>query len=133
MKCVLVVDSTLPRGLAANAAAVLAATLGARLPGLVGNDLPDADGGSHPGLVTVPLPVLAADTEALRDLRERAVAVPDLVCVDFSRLAQQCRRYDEYADLLAATPGQDLAYLGVGLAGPAKAVTRLTGSLPCCR
>ncbi len=133
MKCVLVIDAGLPRGLAANAAAVLAATLGARVPDLVGRDLPDADGADHPGIVVVPLPVLAADTDALRELRQRAAAVPDLVCVDFSRLAQQCRRYDEYADLLAATPGQSLDYVGVGLAGPAKAVNKLTGSLPCCR
>src|SRR5918992_2780684 len=40
-RCVIVVDEDLPAGLAANAAAVLALTLGAREPELVGADFVD--------------------------------------------------------------------------------------------
>ena len=47
-RCVIVVDESLPAGLAANAAAVLALTLGAREPDLVGADFVDADAQPHP-------------------------------------------------------------------------------------
>ena len=59
-RCVIVVDEDLAPGLAANAAAVLALTLGATVDGLVGPDLVDADGDVHPGLFAAGLPVLGA-------------------------------------------------------------------------
>src|SRR3954470_22743403 len=68
-RCVIVVDADLPPGLAANAAAVLALTLGAREPALAGADLVDADGREHPGLIPIGLPVLKAPRAALVDLR----------------------------------------------------------------
>ena len=56
----IVVDADLAPGLAGNAAAVLAVTLGATVDGLVGPDLVDADGDVHPGLFSAGLPVLGA-------------------------------------------------------------------------
>jgi len=50
-RCVIVVDAALPPGRAANAAAVLALTLGKRHPHLVGADITNADGDVHFGLV----------------------------------------------------------------------------------
>ena len=58
-RCVIVVDESLPAGLAANAAAVLALTLGAREPDLVGADFVDADAQPHPGLIPIGLPSCA--------------------------------------------------------------------------
>ena len=55
-----VVDEALAPGLAANAAAVMAMTLGAKLPALVGEDFADGAGERHPGLITTGLPVLRA-------------------------------------------------------------------------
>jgi hypothetical protein len=49
-RCAIVIDADLAPGLAANAAAVLALTLGATVDGIVGPDLVDADGEVHPGL-----------------------------------------------------------------------------------
>ena len=57
-RCVIVIDEELPPGLAANAAAVLALTLGAIEPALVGAEFLDADEGAHPGLIPTGLPVL---------------------------------------------------------------------------
>ena len=56
----IVVDADLAPGLAANAAAVLAVTLGATVDGLAGPDLVDADGDVHAGLFEKGLPVLGA-------------------------------------------------------------------------
>src|SRR5512132_3461303 len=72
VRCVIVVDEALPPGLAANAAAMVALTLGATVDGLPGADLVDADGNTHPGLVADGIPILAASREQLPDLRARA-------------------------------------------------------------
>jgi hypothetical protein len=61
----MVIDGDLPRGLAVNAAGVLAVTLGRRIEGIVGPDVSDAFGEPHAGLVNVPIPVLAADAETV--------------------------------------------------------------------
>ncbi|HTJ98435.1 MAG TPA: DUF2000 family protein, partial [Bordetella sp.] len=52
-RCVVVVDKQLPAGRAANAAAVLALTIGQRYPALVGQPLVDASGVEHPGLIPI--------------------------------------------------------------------------------
>jgi hypothetical protein len=48
---VVVLDRELPKGLAANAAAILALTLGVPRPALVGEDFEDAAGGTQLGLL----------------------------------------------------------------------------------
>ena len=49
-RCVVVVDEALAPGLAANAAAVVAMTLGTRVPELLGEDYEDGGGSRHAGL-----------------------------------------------------------------------------------
>ena len=73
-RCVIVVDESLPPGLAANAAAVLALTLGAREPALVGADLVDADDRSHPGLFPTACRCSRRRARRSRELREPAAA-----------------------------------------------------------
>ena len=68
-----VVDESLAPGLAANAAAVMAMTLGAKLPDLIGADFEDGGRWRHPGLITAGLPVLRAPADELPALRARAV------------------------------------------------------------
>ena len=133
-KTVIVVNDDLPAGLVANAAAVLALTLGRRIDGLIGPDLKDASGQVHAGITTVPLPVLRANDGVLRRIRDEAGGNGGaLLIVDFTDAAQQTRTYDEYTRRLAGTAGDDLSYLGVALHGPAKVVNRFTGSLPLVR
>ena len=127
-RCVIVVDDALPPGRAANAAAVLALTLGAREPALVGADLVDADDDVHPGLIPTGLPVLRATRAELGDLRVRAGAA-GLRVVDFPAFGQQTNDYDEVRDAVARTPTAALEYIGVAVHGPRRAVGRLTGRL----
>ena len=43
-KCVIVMDENLPSGIIANTAAILGITMGMKMPDVVGNDVPDAEG-----------------------------------------------------------------------------------------
>ena len=82
-----------------------------------------------------PVPVLAGGPEVFQTLRRR-LAEPefsDVAAVDFTDLAQSCRTYDEWTARAAATPEEDLRYVGLALWGPKKKVDRLTGSLPLLR
>lgn len=131
-RCVIVVDQELPPGLAANAAAVLALTLGAREPALAGAEFVDGDAQPHPGLIPIGLPVLTAPRARLTDLRGRAAAA-GLGVVDFPTLGQQTNDYDEFRSRVAATPAADLEYLGLAVYGERRPVGRLTGNLPLLR
>lgn len=133
VKCALVLARDLPTGLAVNAAAVLAATLGRRVPGLVGPDVLDGSGQTHLGLTRLPLPILEADRLALSTLRDEALARADLLVVDFTEVAQHARTYPDYEAKLLALPAAELGYLGIALYGPRKLIAKLTGQLPLLR
>ena len=129
-KCVMVLDAGLPVGLAVNAAAVLAVTVGRKIESIVGSDVADVSGNSHVGLVDIPIPVLKADAGALVDIRSRAVTMDGLLVVGFTDVAQTSRTYEEYTKRMAASAPGDLEYLGVALHGDKRLVNKLTGSLP---
>jgi hypothetical protein len=131
-RLVVVVDEALPAGLAANAAAVLAFTLGAQLPEFVGADYADADGAVHAGLIPVGLPILRAPGATLPALRERALAA-GVAVVAFPTFGHRTNDYDEFRAFVARTPAADLRYLGLAFHGPRRPVAKLTGSLALLR
>jgi hypothetical protein len=131
-RCVIVVDEALAPGLAANAAAVLAVTLGAQAPHLLGGEIIDADGARQPGLIDRGLPILKAPADELGPLRARAVAA-GVEVISFPRFGQETTDYEAFRERLADTPTAQLAYLGLLLSGPKRAVNKLTGSLPLLR
>ena len=55
-KCVIVVDTSLPAGIIANAAACLGLSLGSVLPNSIGPPQIDASGTRHGGLLNIPIP-----------------------------------------------------------------------------
>ena len=134
-KCVLVIDEAMPRGLAANTAAILGITWGRLRPELVGEDVTDAAGAIHPGIIRTPVPVLAGGPGVFQALRRRLAGpeFSDVAAVDFTDLAQSCRTYGEYIEKMAAAAPEDLRYLGLALRGPRRQVGRLTGRLPLLR
>ena len=131
-RCVIVVDAALAPGLAANAAAVLAVTLGATVQGLAGPDLVDADGQVHPGLFERGLPVLGAARGALPELRARALAA-GVGVIDIPAVGQQTNDYEEVRAHVASMATADLEYLGLALHGPRRAVGRVSGNLALLR
>jgi hypothetical protein len=131
-RTVVVLDRDLPKGLAANAAAVLALTLGARRPALVGADFEDAAGGAHLGLFPAGLPVLCAGAAELRALREAALE-RGLLVVDMPAFGQQTNDYAEFRAAVARTAPDRLDYLGMLISGPKKPVRAVTGQLALLR
>lgn len=127
-RCVIVVDDTLPPGLAANAAAILALTLGATAPELIGSQFVDRDGHKHPGLIARGLPVLCANREQLRDLSERASAV-NANAISLPTIGQQTTDYEVFRKQVAKTATADLDYLAVLVHGRKRTVGKLTGHL----
>ena len=132
-KCAIVVDRALPPGLAMNAGSVLALSIGRFTEGVVGPAVKDGSGTVHRGVTTIPVPVLVADADQVRDIVLAAQKRTDVIAVDFTSIAQSSRTYDEYADRTAPVPTAELPYVGVAVAGPRKAVDKLTGSLPLFR
>ncbi|WP_163139130.1 DUF2000 domain-containing protein, partial [Arhodomonas sp. KWT] len=73
-KSVIIVDGSLPTGLKANTAAVLAFSLGKACPELVGPPVRCVDGTELPGITTTPLPILESASPALAALHGEAAA-----------------------------------------------------------
>ena len=134
-KCVILLSPALPIGMAANTAAVLSVTLGRLRPDMVGADVRDQEGGVHRGIITFPIPILAADEEQSTVLwtLHRQAEVAGLTAVDFTDLSQGCRTYKEYIERMGRTPETALRYIGLALCGERKQVDHLTGSLPLLR
>ncbi len=122
------VDDLTAPGLAANAAAVLAVTLGATVQGIAGPDLVDADGAVHPGLFERGYRCWAARARRLPALRAQALAA-GVGVIDIPAVGQQTNDYDEGRAHVAGTATADLEYLGLALHGSRRAVNRVTGTL----
>jgi hypothetical protein len=128
-RCAIVVDGSLPVGRAANAAAVIALTLGKRHPHLAGPDLIDASGHAHPGLIPIGISVLAAQAVDLNTLRFKALK-SGIDVVDFPSQGQQTTDYWKFGVLVREIPTDALTYVGVGLYGARKAIARIVGRFP---
>ena len=133
-KCVLVIDEAMPRGLAANTAAILGITWGRLRPELVGEDVTDAAGAIHPGSSARRCRCSPAGRRLFRPC---GGSWP-------SWNLQMWRLWTLQIWPRAAVPtassskngphrAGELRYLGMALLGPRHQVDRLTGSLPLLR
>jgi hypothetical protein len=131
----MVINRDLPLGLLANTAAVLAASIGDKIKGLIGEDVFDADGSLHPGITGTPIAILSGDDELIRAIRQKLLEAPkeNLYFVDFCNVAQRSKVYDEYKANLITTPADQLSYLGIAMVGPNKQIERLTGNVALLR
>ena len=68
-KCVLVIDNAQPTGIVANIASVLSMTLGCRVSNIVSHDVYDKQGERHLGITQLPIPILGASQEKIKELR----------------------------------------------------------------
>lgn len=134
-KCVMVLDQDLPVGILANTAGIMGITLGKYIPETVGDNVRDKSGKDHLGIITIPVPVLKAEKERIRKIREKLYEpeFADLVVVDFSDVAQCCNVYEDYIENAADVREEDFTYYGIGICGAKKLVNKLTGNLPLLR
>ncbi|WP_096176552.1 DUF2000 domain-containing protein [Cohaesibacter sp. ES.047] len=134
IRTAIIVNPQLPVGLMANTAGAIAIGLGARVQDLGARTLVDIEGREIDVSSRVPVPILQADGEAIRALMLKALERPDdRAVVPFPAFARTLHAYEDYE---ASLPQKDLSEEvidGVGLAGPAKWVKSLTGSLKLLR
>ncbi|WP_034913956.1 DUF2000 domain-containing protein [Erwinia sp. 9145] len=128
LRCVVILNSDLPAGKAANAAAVISLTLGQRHPHFVGPELVDGNGSVWPGLIPVGIPVLTASNDQLRSLveacRERQFDV-----ILFPVEGQMTVDYAAFSQAVSEIPEAQLHHLGIGITGEKKALRKLTAKL----
>jgi hypothetical protein len=130
-RTVVVIDRELPKGLAANAAAVLAMTFGVHRPELIGAAFHDAAGTAHPGLYPTGMPILGAERGELAPLAAVARERGELLVVDFPAPGQQTTDYGAFCAAVASAG--ELPYLAVLISGPPKLVRSLTGQFALLR
>lgn len=130
MRIVLVTREGLPTNVAVNAAAVLGATIGAKLDVAVGADAQDASGTTFPGIVTTPVPILVSDLAGMQELFRRASADAPIAVACLTEVARQARTYESYLADLTVTEDADADIVATVVAGPRSRVTRLTKRLP---
>lgn len=127
-RCVMILQRDLAPGKAANAAAVIALTLGQRHPALVGEPLQDADSRCYPGLIPFGIPVLAASQDEMDSLRARCA---ELACdlVLFPEEGQATTDYAALGATLRQKRGDSWRLLGMALIGEKQSVRKLTAKL----
>jgi hypothetical protein len=131
-RCVAVIDCGLAVGKAANAAAVMALTLGARHPGLVGDALVDATGMELPGLIPIGIPVLGAQKDELPRIRHKGIEA-GVEVIAFPVQGQQTNDYAEFRRTLKEVETHRIEYLGIMLLGPKKKISRIVGKYSLLR
>lgn len=134
-KCVMVMDEALPAGILANTAGIMGITLGKHIPQMIGAEVLDQSGRAHLGIIQIPVPVLKANREKIREIRQRLYQseFTGVIVVDFSDVAQSCNVYDDYIQKAATVAESDFQYFGIGLYGEKRLVNKLTGNLPLLR
>lgn len=135
LKCVMVIDENLPLGIITNTAAVMGITLGKLFPHVVGDDVYDKTGSRHLGVIEFPVPVLKGNPALIKELRNNLYQPEfrELSVVDFSDVAQSCKKYDEFIEKMSGVSESELNYFGLAICGNKKQVNKLTGSMPLLR
>ncbi len=134
-KCVLIIDSTQPTGIIANTASVLSITLGKEIEGIVSHDVYDKHGEKHRGITQIPIPILAASCDKIKEIRRNLLSSDSdgLVLVDFSDIARQSKTYDQYEKQMLSTGDHEIRYIGIGIYGDKKQINKATGNLSLIR
>ncbi len=135
MKCVMIVDENLSRGIIANTTAALGISLASVRKGLIGRQLKDKDGRTHEGITNIPIPILAPDTTDIKILYDQIQENCDeeIQLIGFNNVAQSIHHYSEYESMLLETKKEDIDYLGICLYGPKNKINKLTGSIKMLR
>ncbi|AKL97314.1 hypothetical protein CACET_c38860 [Clostridium aceticum] len=135
MKCVMIIDGSLPAGIIANTTAALGISLASETRDLIGNKVVDRDGRVHEGITNIPIPILTLSKEEIREKYDALLENddPEIKVIGFNEVAQKSLSYDDYEIKLHSTEKQQINYLGLCLYGPKKKINKITGSLKMLR
>lgn len=129
-RCTIIIDKNLPAGLAMNAASVIGISFGRIVENLVGPDMQSLDEVNYPGVIYSPLPVLLASGEYLSEIQANAESDDEIYVMPFSALAQSCKTYEEYGEKISSVKSNNIELVAIGVIGPKKKLTKMTGNLP---
>ncbi|MBD8891851.1 DUF2000 domain-containing protein [Roseibium litorale] len=133
LRIAIIVNPELALGALANTASAISVGIGAKMPEFGNRQLSDTKGRAIDISSNHPVPMLQADEAKLTELLLKATANAEGAVVPFPRFARSLHAYRDYE---ARFPEKDLSVEpldGLGLAGPAKWVRSLTGSLKLLR
>ncbi|MFG1173966.1 DUF2000 domain-containing protein [Erwiniaceae bacterium CAU 1747] len=128
-RCTIIIDKDLPSGLAINAASVIGISFGRTVENLVGPDMKSIDNINYPGVIYSPLPILLAPSDYIQQLQTAAESDDEIYAMPFSSLAQSCKTYQEYEDRISSIKSENIELVAIGLIGPKKKITKITGNL----
>ncbi len=130
IRLAIIVNPELPPGLIANTVAAISVGIGAAVPALGARQLTDRLDRKIDISSNQPIPILQADGGVIQALLLKALAEKSpRAIVPFPAFARALHNYSDYE---LAFPDRDLAEEvidGLGIAGPARWVRSLTGSL----
>lgn len=132
-RSVIIINNELPIGKAANAAAVVAFTLGQRHPSLVGEKFQDWTGNLYPGVIFTGISILGASPGDLVELSKKAFAAVNCDVIVFPLEGQTTVDYEEFRRVMADVKPERLGYLAIGLAGERKSINKVVGNLKLLR
>ncbi|TPG60768.1 DUF2000 domain-containing protein [Ewingella americana] len=134
LRLAIIVNPELSLGLIANTASALGIGLAAKFPQLAASQLSDTQGRTLDVSSKLPVPILQASAEQMRELLLKALtSEAEKAVVPFPAFARAMHSFEEYEQ---AFPQRDLATEtldGLALCGPEKWVKSLTGALKLLR
>lgn len=135
MKCVMIVDGSLPLGIIANTTAALGISLASETKNLIGKKVADKDDRIHEGITNIPIPILTLSKEEIKEKYDILLENkdPEIQVIGFSEVAQKSLSYDDYEIKLSAMNRHQINYLGLCLYGPKNKINKLTGNLKMLR
>ena len=134
LRLAIIVNPELSLGLLANTVGAISIGLGAKLPFIAARQLIDKSGIAIDISSDRPVPVLQADAETIRSIVLKAASFEERqAVVAFPVFARALHVYAEYEKTFPDKELSSEMIDGVGLAGPAKWVRSLTGSLKLLR
>ena len=115
MKCVMIVNENLPRGIIANTTAALGISIASLQDGMTGKKLMDRNGRIHERITNVPIPILALPVNDVKVLYDNLLELndKDLKVIGFNDVAQNSHHYEEYEARLLQTAKDNINYLGI--------------------
>ncbi|GAA3084087.1 DUF2000 domain-containing protein [Rhizobium viscosum] len=134
IRIAIVVDPKLPPALIANTVSAIGIGVGAKMPLLGAERLSDRAGRATDIVSNRPVPILQADGLTIRQILLKALNQPEEhAIVPFPGFARSLHDYTDYQRQFPDRDLSDEEIDGLGLAGPAKWVRSLTGSLKLLR
>lgn len=134
IRVAIVVDPNLPPALIANTVSAIGIGMGAKMPILGAETLSDRSGRATDIVSNRPVPILQADGQTIRQIMLKALNQPEEhAIVPFPGFARSLHDFTDYQRQFPDRDLSDEKIDGLGLAGPAKWVRSLTGSLKLLR